>query len=65
MSELNPDEVTRISEHLTDGRRWVRYLHVPTEVSVEDYAGNEEPISKLNERLYKELERQVGIRETK
>jgi hypothetical protein len=65
MVELKPNDVTRISERLGDGRRWIRYLHEPTGVSIEDYAGQDEPISKVNERLFEELQRRVAIREIK
>ena len=60
MYKLDPKDLTRISERLADGRRFVRYVHNPTGVFVESYSSQDEPIPMFNNHLLDELESRVA-----
>jgi hypothetical protein len=56
--DLKPEDVKRISEKLVDGRRHICYIHEPSGLRVEAYAGNE-AIWQVNDRLLEELRQKV------
>jgi hypothetical protein len=57
MEAPNPNsaDVTRHSERLIDGRRFIRYVHEPTGIFADGFVEKEESIAKANERLWQEL----------
>jgi hypothetical protein len=60
MNEFIEQDVNVISTKLTDGRREIGLIHVPTGLSVAGYVKNDESSLRTKERLMNELKEKVA-----
>lgn len=60
MLEFKPEEIARTSERLKDGRRCIRYTHIPSGISVERFTGKADVVRMVNEEPYCDLRAKIA-----